>query len=160
MPLEFIVRWTEIAVGFRSRLGVLIGLELGLVNGQGNERIRGSQLGGINAAEYCGGIQVGMGNSAEVLTGAQIGILNMILQAANYSAKNLGVQFGLFNFADELTGLQAGLFCFASDGNYLQAGLLNVHGKEGPWYTRFSPLLGFHRDRNAAETGAPYGLPQ
>ncbi len=97
-------------------------------------------------------------NLAEGFAGAQIGAVNAIISGESYGrAKSFGVHLGLLNLVDHHIGLQAGLICYAREGTYFQIGLLNIHGTTGPWYTRISPVLGFHREPKAERAGAAYG---
>lgn len=51
---------------------------------------------------------------------------------------------GLCYAEEEMTGLQIGGFCYAGDGDVLQIGGITARGN-GPWYTRLTPFIGWHR---------------
>ena len=73
--------------------------------------------------------------------GVQFGLANVAEQSS------YGVQLGLVGIVSrELKGLQVAPVCYAKEGNYVQVGILTIRGA-GPWYTRITPLLGFHKER-------------
>lgn len=100
------------------------------------------QVGLYNEAVCNSSDQFGLFNTSfEILPGFQIGVINFI---GGYLK---GLQLGALNWVDsEISkGVQVGLICYASNGDYLQLGALTLRDV-GPWYTRVTPFIGFHRE--------------
>ena len=85
------------------------------------------------------GVLFGMFNVGDDSVGLQVGFLNS-------SRKTTGVQMGLYNNSEYLNGAQMGMVCYAEEGNFWQFGLLTAR-KHGPWYKRYSPIIGRYKSR-------------
>ena len=113
-------------------------ISLGIANRDGG-RFR---FGVYNFGEHVrNGFEFGVANYTRRVEGAQGAVM---FNGANYVN---GFQIAPVNIViEELYGLQIGLYCFANEGNYLQLGVL-TYRESGPWYTRFSPFVGFRRSK-------------
>ena len=133
------------------------GVEAGLVNyTEGGSKA--GQFGLYNNATGSDSVQCGLWNNSECTkpfsygeakpfsydkpNSLQIGVMNT---AAD---RQRSFQIGAFNGAYEKSdAIQIGLVCFAGkEGNHLQLGLLTIRNS-GPWYSRITPLIGWHRQR-------------
>lgn len=91
------------------------------------ELVQGPRVDGSNkAAEGLPTVTCNWINRSENSTGTRIGVVDIVTH--------------------ELNGHQYALFCYAGEGSFLQVGLLTVRGC-GPWYTRVTPLVGYHKER-------------
>lgn len=106
-----------------------------------SEDLKGMGIGVIVAGDYMKGLSVGvLGTGFNHLEGVSIsGMVSM-----NDETSGLEICGGISTVDKELNGLQIAPFCYAKDGNYLQIGALTFRGT-GKWYTRFSPLVGWHK---------------
>jgi len=139
------------------------------------EKVKGFNGGVISGAEYVDGVNFGVlvaattrkvkgGNVCLVAAGADDvegfnagGFAASATYVRGFNGGGIvggathvnGVNFGgLASLVlEELNGLEIGVITYANDGNYLQLGLLNFRGT-GPWYKRFSPLIGYHRKKS------------
>jgi hypothetical protein len=116
----------------------------------GSPDLKGVQTGSFNIAEYLKGLQMGWLNLViHDMTGVQIGILNSVgLDSTYYDKRHkaTGVQVGLANANSvSFNGIQFGFLNLAKQGNYFQIGVINIR-ETGPWYTRITPLVGYHSE--------------
>ncbi|HLD42437.1 MAG TPA: hypothetical protein VJB08_00430 [Candidatus Nanoarchaeia archaeon] len=148
----------EVVLGFDNSRETVTGVQIGFENDA--NQAYGIQLGAANSTHELRGAQLGLINTAEGI-GAQLGLMNFTDEARSvFPRDELKIQLGVYNgarnasalqvgvinfFLERTPGLQAGLVCYAEEGTYLQLGLVTSHGA-GPWYRRYSPLIGFHRD--------------
>jgi len=140
----------------------LRGMQLG-IGGGGNECYGLAANLVINRNINLKGMQVGAFNLLEDQGyGMQLGLFNCGGNPYIKNTKYNGVQAGVLNIVtDELNGFQIGLVSYAKDGNYLQIGAITIRG-DGPWYTRVSPIIGWHRkkDKNIKDKTPVNGPPE
>ena len=147
-------------VGLDNHVSKMEGAQVSAVDNHG-DGVKGLQAASVmNEAILMSGLQLaGLANSAtQINKGLQIGFYNQAgkdgwlgtsqgIQAGgiNIASQLKGFQAGIVNYAKEIGGVQVGAYCHGGHGNYLQVGLLTQRS-DGPRWSRFTPLIGFHRE--------------